>query len=368
MNVCMLTDKPLPSDRPTGVGIAAYSMALALSRKGDTVHYICRGKNEGTTNISQNLTVKIVRHYSKDNLGASLPIVRGGIHEIVHVHSSAAAPSLVAARALGKATIFHSHGDQPLRPIRLTLIRNIEMLLSHRVIAVSESTRQDLIKNHGVPKEKVVVAYNGVDTDEFRPIPRQISVLQKYGIDGFEKIILSVGMVQPRKGQLAMVECMPEILKSWPRSVYVNIGTAYDQSFQDRLLERARELGVAGAVKLHTEVSRGDLVALVNAADVCVHPSTKEPFGLAVVEEMACAKPVVAFDIGAMPEIIDNMEDGILVESKRKEDLARSILEILDDSRLMSKMGAAAREKVVTKFTWERTAMRLEEIYNGIHL
>jgi len=288
------------------------------------------------------------------------------IPDVVHVHASAAAPSLVAAWALRRPTIFHSHSDQPLHPIRLTLIRNIEMTLSRKVIAVSESTRQDLIKNHGVPPEKIVVAYNGVDPEVFRPIQSYLPVLQKYGLDGFERIILSIGAVQPRKGQLLMVECLPEILKVWPRTAYVNVGTAYEQSFKDGLLGRARELGVSHAVRLLSGVPLGDLVALINAVDLCVHPSTKEGFVLAVAEEMACAKPVVAFDIGAMREMIDNRVDGILV-ARGREELVKSILEVLDDPGMMERMGAAARDKVVSKFTWEQTAIRLEQIYHELH-
>ena len=362
----MLTDKPLPAERPTGVGIAAFSMALALSGRGDTVQYICRGPREETSRFNRNLTVRTIRHYSMDNLGASLQALKETRPELIHVHSSAAAPSLVAARALGRKTIFHSHGDQPLRPIRLTLIRDVEMGLSQRVIAVSESTRRDLIRNHRVPGQKVVVAHNGVDPGVFRPLPSQAPVRQKFGLDGYERVILSVGAVQPRKGQLTMVECMPAILKAFPRSVYVNVGSAYEDSFKARVMERAKELGVVGSFRLLSGVSRDDLVSLINAADLCVHPSTREPFGMAVVEEMACAKPVVAFGIGALPEIIDSMVDGVLVPPGGRKGLERSVLDLLADQALSKKIGEAAREKVEAKFTWEMTATRLEEIYHEL--
>jgi len=362
----MLTDKPLPSERPTGVGVAAFSMALALSRRGDTVQYICRGERDETSSINRDLTVRTIRHYSRENLRASLLAMKEGRPELVHVHSSAAAPSLVAAWALGRTTVFHSHGDQPLHPIMLTLIRNIEMGLSQRVIAVSESTRHDLIRNHGVPGEKVVVAYNGVDPGEFRPMASQPSILRKFGLDGFDRIILSVGAVQRRKGQLTMVECMPGILRACPKCCYVNIGNAYEEGFREMVLGRAGELGVSGSVRFLAGVSREDLVTLINAADLCVHPSTREPFGLAVVEEMACAKPVVAFGIDAMPEIIDNMVDGVLVTPGRREELTRSIVELLDNRGQLSRIGAAAREKVAARFTWDKTASRLEEIYRAL--
>jgi glycosyltransferase involved in cell wall biosynthesis len=366
MNVCMLTDKPLPSERPTGIGVAAYSMAMALSKRGREVHYLCRGEAEKTIDVNDHFKVHTIRHYSKDNLGASLSILKEEGCEVFHVHSSVAAPSLIAARALRRPAVFHSHGDQPLRPLRLTLIRSIEMSLSQRVVAVSRSTRQDLIRNHHLPSEKVVVAYNGVDTDEFRPFRSRSSVLPRYGLDGYEKTILSVGTLQERKGQLTMVECLPELLKTWPRLGYANVGTGYDEAFRDRILERAKELRVSGAVRLIPSVPREDLVSLINAADLCVHPSVREPFGLAVVEEMACGKAVLAFNVDAMPEIIDDHINGILVSPGNKEELTASILRLLDDSKSTARVGDAAREKVTAEFTWDRTAARLEEIYREV--
>jgi glycosyltransferase involved in cell wall biosynthesis len=366
MNVCMLTDKPLPSERPTGIGVAAFNMAMALSKRGNEIHYLCRGEAERTVEVNDRLKVHMIRHYSKDNLGASLSIMKEERCEVYHVHSSSAAPSLIVARALGRPVIFHSHGDQPLRPLRLTLIRSLEMRLSQRVVAVSRATRRDLIRNHHLPSEKVVVAYNGVDTEEFRPFRSRTSVLPRYGLGGYEKIILSVGALQPRKGQLTMVECLPELLKTWPRLVYVNVGTGYDEGFKDRILTKAKDLGVSGSVMLLPSMPREDLVSLINAADLCVHPSIREPFGLAVVEEMACGKAVLAFHIDAMPEIIDDRIDGMLVPLGNKQEFTASILRLLDDSELNSKLGKAAREKVTAEFTWDKSAARLEEIYREV--
>jgi glycosyltransferase involved in cell wall biosynthesis len=366
MNICMLTDKPLPSERPTGIGVAAFNMAMALSKRGNEIHYLCRGETDRAIEVNDRLKVHMIKHYSKDNLRASISIMKDERSEVYHVHSSSAAPSLIAARALRRPTILHSHGDQPLRPLRLTLIRNFEMRLSQRVVAVSRSTRRDLIRNHHLPPEKVVVAYNGVDTDEFRPFRSRTSVLPRYGLGGYEKIILSVGALQPRKGQLTMVECLPELLKTWPRLVYVNVGTGYDEGFKEGILDKAKALGVSGSLMLLPSVPREDLVSLINAADLCVHPSVREPFGLAVVEEMACGKAVLAFNVDAMPEIIDDRINGFLVPLGKKEELTTAILRLLNDLELKTKVGNAAREKVTAEFTWDKTAARLEEIYREV--
>jgi starch synthase len=366
MNVGMLVDKPVPAERPTGIGVAAFSMARALSERGITVCLICRGATEKTVRLDDRLTVQTIRRFSRDNLAASLPLLKAGGCDVFHVHSSAAAPSLIAAWALGRPAVFHSHGDQPLHPLGLTLIRNIQMRLSKRVIAVSKSTQRDIIRNHHISPEKVVVAYNGVDLEEFRPITPPSHILHKYGIEGYDKIILSIGALQQRKGQATMIECLPEILKVWPRLIYVNVGNPYDEAFQTRLMEKAEGLGVSKAVKLLTNLPRDDLVAVINAAVLCVHLSVREPFGLAVVEEMACSKAVLAFGVGAIPEIIDDRADGLLVNPDSEADLTRLILAALGDPQWVKKLGEAARKKVAEKFTWGQTASTLENIYREV--
>jgi glycosyltransferase involved in cell wall biosynthesis len=245
-------------------------------------------------------------------------------------------------------------------------MRKIGMDLSHRVVAVSQSTRQELIKNQHMSPEKVVVAYNGVDTEEFRPSTMNSDIPSKYGLERYDKILLSVGAVQLRKGQSMIVECLPKLLQRWPGLVYVNVGSPYDMKFQYRLLNRAEVLGVSNAVKLLSGLPRSDLVALISAADLCVHPSTREPFGLAVVEEMACGRPVVAFDVGAIPEIIDHQSDGLLVKPYSMEELTKCIRDVLEDPQFARKLGDAARLKVVSKFTWDQTASRLMEIYGEL--
>jgi glycosyltransferase involved in cell wall biosynthesis len=97
-----------------------------------------------------------------------------------------------------------------------------------------------------------------------------------------------------------------------------------------------------------------------------VHPSSYEPFGLAVVEEMACGRPVVAFNVAALPEIIENGVDGILVAPEDSPGLTSSILNLLGDASLAKRIGEAARQKVATKFTWDLAAAQLEGIYEEI--
>ena len=333
MKVSMFVDKPLPDERPTGIGVAAFNMALALSKQNTTIRYICRGRTDRTFVWNNQLTVQTIVNYSRDNLRAASNLLSSERIDVVHVHSSAALPSLLLAKTLGKAVVMHSHGDEPLHPIRPALMRKIGMNLSNRIIAASKSNRDELIRNQRLSPEKVSVVYNGVSVEDFKPSSESSHVLSKYGIEDGGRVLLSIGTVQERKGQWKVIQCLPGILRRWPNLTYVNVGRAYDSSYQERLLEEARRLGLSERVRLLTEVSQEDLVSLINSASVCVHASVREGFGLAVVEEMACGKPVVTFDIPAMAEIIDSGVDGLRVQPNSREDLTQSILKLLAESR-----------------------------------
>ena len=363
MKVITLVDKPVPSERPTGIGVAAFNLALALSKRGVDVHYVCRGAVEETVALTDHLTVQTIRNYSRDNVRVTLDSLRKDAPDIVHVHSTAALPSLFLGRVIGRAVAMHSHGDEPLHPLKLALMRKAGMILSQRVIAVSEATRDDIIRTQHLSPKKLAVVYNGVRVEDFRPLTDPTHVLQKYGLEGADKILLSVGAVQERKGQWTIVNCLPEILLRWPGLTYVNVGRAYDPSYQEQLLQEAERLGVSKNFRLLTGVPHEDLVALINSADVCVHPSIREAFGLAVAEEMACARPVVALDVDAMHEIIDDGINGLLVQPNDQNSLTGSILKLLGDSQLSKRLGDAARAKVVAKFTWDQAASTLEALF-----
>ena len=196
MKVITLVDKPVPSERPTGIGVAAFNLALALSKRGVDVHYVCRGAVEETVALTDHLTVQTIRNYSRDNVRVALDSLRKDAPDIVHVHSTAALPSLFLGRVIGRAVAMHSHGDEPLHPLKLALMRKAGMILSQRVIAVSEATRDDIIRTQHLSPKKLAVVYNGVRVEDFRPLAGPTHVLQKYGLEGADKN-LALGRRRP---------------------------------------------------------------------------------------------------------------------------------------------------------------------------
>jgi glycosyltransferase involved in cell wall biosynthesis len=360
----MFVDKPLPTQRPTGVGIAAYNMAAALSRRQVMVWFVCRGNSNSITRVNDFLEIRTVRNFSRSIRKATEPLRKEGVR-LTHVHSAAALPAVLLSRFLGVPAITHFHEDWPLHPIRPALMRRLSANLSQRVFAASERSKQDLVIHHLIDPSKISVIYNGVDQELFKPLEKEESILEQRGIPRSENLILSVGAVNLLKGQRFVIECLPRIQNEYRDVVYVNAGRANNPSYLYSLLARARELGVAEKVKFLGSVPQEDLVKLINSATIIVHPSVKESFPLAVLEAMACGMPVIAFDVGGIPEVISNEIDGLILQPSEVE-LERAITRVLGDTALQKSLGARARAKVVAEFTWVKTADHIRAVYGQL--
>jgi len=211
---------------------------------------------------------------------------------------------------------------------------------------------------------KTVVVHHGVNIGEFKPEPPS-EIGTKYGLPLGSRLILSVGTVVEGKGQIFAVRALQGVAKRFPNVFYALCGRISSQSYFRELQEEAQKRA-PGRVKFLQQVPREDLAKLINLAEVCVHPSLEEAFGLAVVEEMSCGKPVVAFNNSAMPEIIEHMRTGILVETEDVSTLAGAIVSVLENRKFANTLGRNAREAIMKNFTWQTAAKDLLTVYQGI--
>ncbi|HMQ55751.1 MAG TPA: glycosyltransferase family 1 protein, partial [Anaerolineae bacterium] len=168
------------------------------------------------------------------------------------------------------------------------------------VIAVSESTRHDLIDLYQTPPEKISVLYHGVGA-EFRPIldaARLATVRRKYSLPE-PPLILSVGTVQPRKNYQRLLQAFAHVRPA--ASLVIAGGQGW---YFDEILAEVRRLHLESRVRFLGFVDEADLPLLYNLATVFVYPSLYEGFGLPVLEAMACGVPVVASRRSALPEVV----------------------------------------------------------------
>jgi glycosyltransferase involved in cell wall biosynthesis len=197
----------------------------------------------------------------------------------------------------------------------------------------------------GVPPEKLLLAYNGIDADAFSPGDGSEARAQ-LGIAEDALVIGIFSMLRPFKGHAILVQAMPRILEAVPNAHLLIVGGG---ELRGELEQRCVELGLEQHVNFAG--FRKDTLPLYRAIDVHVMASTEEPFGMVTIEAMACEKAVVGTNSGGTPEIVADQETGLLVPPEQPEALADAIITLLRDPARCQEMGQKGRQRVLEQFT-----------------
>ena len=240
------------------------------------------------------------------------------------------------------------------------------------VIAVSHGVREDVIKCYPeVDPERIHVIHNGIDPEIYRRQP-SAETLAKYGIDQGRPYAFFNGRITRQKG-LALL--LAAALKLDQRHQVVIAASSPDTpeiaAEVNALAKQVRGEG-RDLVWIDHFISREDLIHLHSGATVFVCPSIYEPFGLVILEAMACEAAVVASRVGGIPEIVIEGETGFLVDYAADDterfttDLAAKIRVLLDDPQRAGAMGLAGRKRVVQKFGWPSIAAATAELYRSL--
>ena len=181
------------------------------------------------------------------------------------------------------------------------------------VIAVSESMRKDVQDLYGVPVNRIRVIHNGIDVREYRPTPDP-AALRKFGIDPATPFVLFVGRITRQKGIMHLVHA----IRHFEPGVQVVLcagspDTPEIASEMTAAVQSAVDDGGHPIFWIKEMLPRNSLITLYTHAAVFVCPSVYEPFGIINLEAMACETPVVASNVGGIPEVVEQGETGLLV-------------------------------------------------------
>jgi len=227
------------------------------------------------------------------------------------------------------------------------------------IVTVSQYSAQKLVQLYGVDEEKIRIVPNGVDTQRFKPTENCKKIGDIIGGD-CEHVVLFVGNLIPRKGLHYLVEAAKQVVKDGVDTKFVVVG---DGPLKSHLISYSREQGVLDRFVFLGYVPEEMLHQLYNCADVFVSPSVQEGQGITLLEAQATAKPVVAFNVTAITEVVKNGETGLLVEPNSNE-LADAILTLISDESLREKMGRSGREFVSESFSWDVCAQKMFQVYS----
>ncbi len=238
-----------------------------------------------------------------------------------------------------------------------------------KIITVSHAMQEDLVR-HGWSNSKISVVWNGVDPERYNPknCKREEveAIRNKYGIKPDENMILFLGRLTWVKGVTNLVQAMPTILQEYPKTKLVILGKGEQQN---DVIETANRLGISNKVACKFEfVPEKERILHYGAADVCIFPSTYEPFGIVSLEAMSMAKPIVVGAqgvVGFREQVVSfgHDQNGVHVNGGNPVDIAWGIKEVLCDSDRAKKWGENGRKRVLQYFTWRKAAEQTLHIY-----
>ncbi len=276
-------------------------------------------------------------------------LVRALQPDIVHLHAlptPAATPLLRLVPRLVVSVWGSDVAERDRRKAQLypALLAHAAALTatSHYLAAVAESYLR-------VPRPIQVVPF-GVDVSTFYPAPA--------AADPF--LIGTLRHLEPNYGIDLLLAAVPSLLPQEPR-LKVAIGGA--GSLARPLQHQAQHLGVAGAIDWRGRIPHGDVPAFLRSLSMFVMPSRAESFGVAALEAQACGLPVVATNVGGLPEVVRAGETGILVPPNDPPALAEGVLTLLSDPQRQAAMGAAGAAWVRERYDWRSSVAQMLAVY-----
>ncbi len=223
------------------------------------------------------------------------------------------------------------------------------------IIAVSQNTREDLIKYLKIPIDRITVIYPGVDHSIFRPYDTKV-------LD--EPYILYVGSERPRKNLGRLFEAFAELKTEFPGLKLVKAGDpGRYKRFREDAMRKLDGLGITRDVIFVDYASELELAYYYSSAALLAYPSLYEGFGLPPLEAMACGCPVVTTNTSSLPEVVG--EAGIMVNPYDTDSLAQAMRQVLTRSELRDDMVRKGLEQA-KRFSWEKTARQTMEVYEKV--
>jgi sugar transferase (PEP-CTERM/EpsH1 system associated) len=269
---------------------------------------------------------------------------------------------VVAAKLAGVPIVVHAeHGTIQGGWGRLVTQRFLWRTVQ-RVLCVSQAHRQRLVETVGFPYERLTLILNGVDVQAFPPRPADKDTIRAdLGLELDPIYIGTVGNLRPVKNQALLLQAAQQVCARYHNVRVVIIG---EGPLRGQLVRTAEALGIQKQVCLLG--ARAEISELLNALDIFVLPSLSEGLPMSVLEAMACGLPVVATDVGGIPEVVVHGQTGLLVSSQDVQQLAAALETLVQQPGLRLTLGHQGRARVVEHFSLQRMVHDYEGLYKSL--
>jgi glycosyltransferase-like protein len=373
------------SVKPRGGAVHTVHLAEALHEAGYPVRVIALGDPDVGFFRPVRAPVTIIPAPPplptlEERVFASVAALAEGLAPLAAAYPVLHTQDCISARAASQVRAADQNGGRA--PVVLRTVHHVDdftspsliecqrqaILEPDRILVVSEHWRDLLHREYGTEAQ---VVHNGVDRARFQAAdPGQAQELRRRAGAADRPLILSVGGIEPRKGSDTLVQAIAALKNAGRGPVLAVVGGHSFQDYRpyrDRVLASLPGLGLRldDDVVLVGTVPDAELPAWYAAADVLAFPSTKEGWGLAVLEAMSAGLPVVASDLPVFREYLTSGRDALLVPVDDAPALAGALTAVLDDPDLAAKLREAALA-TAQRFTWARSAAEHQAIYASL--
>ena len=315
-------------------------------------------------------------------------LIRDGRYDVVHTHAAKAGfLGRRAARRAGVPVVLHTPHCFPFELVDSSLVGLYRLLerraarWATRIVLVAESQREVALQARLCPEEKLAVVENGVRLPDEEPAALRRRYREELGIADDALAVGFVGRVTPQKDVQTFLAAVDGLLTSLPDLAVCLVGGASDlaylRSLRPPITPEARAVLTSGgasagpvfwspAMPVRVLGQRPDADRLVAAFDVVVLPSRYEGLPYSLLEAMACGVPVVASDVTGNRDAIEDGVTGLLVPPQRVSGFAQLTARLLANGGMRREVGAAARERVATRFTEDRFLRGITDLYESL--
>ena len=361
-----------------GSGVVATELGKALAARGHCIHFIAYSIPFRLDHIQENVRFHEVHvnayplfeypPYTLNLTSKIVDVVKYEKLDILHMHYAIPhAASAVMARQILAEEGIHIPVVTTLHGTDITIVGqdpsfapvvNWSINQSDGVTAVSDYLRRETL-SHGEIKAEIEVIHNFIDTSRFRPLKKQ-HFKQAVCPNG-EKLLVHVSNFRPVKRATEVVEVFEKLRREGYPLKLLLVGDGPDRVPAEHL---ARDLGVFEDVRFLGK--QEPVEEILSIADIFMMPSGSETFGLAALEAMACGVPVIASDIGGLPELVVDGETGFLCPLGDIDAFTQATKVLLDDESTLERMSEAARKRAADHFDLSRIIPLYEAYYERV--
>lgn len=279
--------------------------------------------------------------------------------EVVNTHSGVDTwiGSLAAKLARTPALVRTRHLDLPLKRTAANFVH----FLPDRVITCGERTRKRLIEDCGFPATTVVSVPTGIDFEIFMPTAAPAVIRGRLGFTAEERLILMVGVIRGVKRHEVALRAFEILTRKEPSARLLIAG---DGPMLEDMKALATHLNIAPHVQFLG--FRDDVADLMAAADVLLLTSRSEGVPQAITQAMGLGLPVIATEVGGVPELISHGETGVLVPPENPEAAAAGLLRLLSDIDLARRLATAAKQRARSRHSVRAMLDNVERVYRDI--